>query len=90
MKNFYGSLGDYEPAMSFIEIAERLGISPCRAHQLYTRAIHKLRNNPATLELHSILQAQQSVRRPASFPRRKVAIACAAQPAEIQTQEDVL
>lgn len=42
-------MGPYQPAMSFTEIGQRLGISRALAWHHYVSALHKLRRHPEIL-----------------------------------------
>lgn len=47
--NYKPNMGDYEPAMGFEEIAQRLGTDRQHVWHWYANGIKKLRRNPAAL-----------------------------------------
>jgi len=53
----------YEPAMTFGEIAQVLGVTKERARQIYERALNKLRqNHPCVEELRSMIAMRNRIR----------------------------
>jgi len=54
---------EFEPAMSFEEIGLRLGISQQAAHQLYKKAMNKIRERPVLLaRLRSLMDELERIR----------------------------